>query len=96
MLVSFLGVLHGLPGQLVSAHVISLFVMRYGGPVSMGGKLVKLGGSSMGIARHTLILTRGQEISCPRIVNCYAVRMDSDLSPDIAACAAANLAIGTR
>jgi hypothetical protein len=26
----------------------------------------------------------------------YAVRMDSDLSPEIAACAAASLAIGTR
>ena len=62
MLVSFLRVLHGLPRQLVSAQVVSFFVMSRGGPVCMGGKFVKFSGSSMGIARHALILPRGQAI----------------------------------
>lgn len=52
MLVGFLGVFHGLPGQLAPAQVISFFVMRRGGPVRMGGKFVKFSGSYMGIARH--------------------------------------------
>ena len=54
MLVGFLGVFHGLPGQLAPAQVISFLVMRRGGTVRMGGKFVEFGGSSMGIARHTL------------------------------------------
>jgi hypothetical protein len=62
MLVGFLCVLHGLPGQLVAAQVIALIVVRHGSPVSVRGKLVKFSGSSMGIARHTLILPRGQAI----------------------------------
>ena len=53
MLVGFLCVLHGLPGQLVAAQVIAFIMVRHGSPVSMRGKLVKLSGSSMGIARHT-------------------------------------------
>ena len=59
MLVSFLRVLHGLPGQLVSAQVIAFFVMGGGSPVGMRGKFVEFGSSSMGIARHTLILAPG-------------------------------------
>jgi hypothetical protein len=55
-------VLHGLPGQLVPAQVIAFIVMRHGGPVGMRGKFVEFSGSSMGIARHAFILTRGQEI----------------------------------
>ena len=62
MLVGFLRVLHGLHGQLVAAQVIAFIMMRHGSPVSMRGKLVEFSGSSMGIARHALILTRGQEI----------------------------------
>ena len=62
MLVGFLRVLHGLPGQFVAAQVIAFFVMHRGGPVGMRGKFVKFSGSLMGIARHTFILTRGQEI----------------------------------
>ena len=67
MLVGFLRVLHGLPGQLVPAQVIAFIVMRHGSPVSMRGKLVKLSGSSMGIARHAFILTRGQDL----LPTCY-------------------------
>ena len=62
MLVGFLRVLHGLPGQLVAAQVIAFIMMRHGRPVRMRGKFVEFSGSSMGIARHALILTRGQEI----------------------------------
>ncbi len=54
VLVGFLRVLHGLPRQLVSAEVISFFVMSRSGPVGMGGKFVKFSGSYVGIARHTL------------------------------------------
>ena len=54
VLISFLRVLHGLPRQLVSAQVISFFVVSRGGPVSMGGKFVKFSGSYVGIARHRL------------------------------------------
>jgi hypothetical protein len=54
VLVGFLRVLHGLPRQLVSAQVISFFVMSRGGPVGMGGEFVKFSGSYVGIARHTL------------------------------------------
>ena len=86
LLVSFLRMLHGLPGQLMAAQVIAFVVMRHGGPVGMRGKFVKFGSSSMGIARHAPILAPGG----------YAVRIASDLSPEIAACAAANRAIGTR
>ena len=56
LLVSFLRVFHGLPGQFVPAQVIAFIVMGGGSPVGMRGKLVKFGGSLMGIARHTLIL----------------------------------------
>jgi hypothetical protein len=73
--------LHGLLRQLVPAEVISFAMLGRRGAVCMRGKLVKFSSSLMGIARHTL----------PQ-----AVRMASDLSPEIAACAAANLAIGTR
>jgi len=60
MLVGFLRMLHGLPGHFVRAQVIALIVMRHGGPVGVRGKFVKFGGSSMRIARHAFILTRGQ------------------------------------
>jgi hypothetical protein len=93
--VGFLRVLHGLPGQLVSAQVIAFLVMGGRSPVRMRGKFVEFGCSLMRIARHTFILPRGQE-TCPRVFDNYAVRIASDLSPEIAACAAANLAIGTR
>ena len=91
LLVGFLRVLHSLPGQFVPAQVIAFVVMRHGGPMRMRGKFVKFGGSSVGIARHAFILAP----ACPRRRG-YAVRIASDLSPEIAACAAANLAIGTR
>ena len=54
LLVGFLRVLHGLPGQLVPTQVITFIVMGGGGPVGMRGKFVEFGGSLMGIARHTL------------------------------------------
>jgi hypothetical protein len=112
MLVSFLRVLHGLPGQLVSAQVIAFFVMGGGSPVGMRGKFVEFGSSSMGIARHTFILAPHSRpradawgynpsvsaggFACILLTGRYAVRIASDLSPEMAACAAANLAIGTR
>jgi hypothetical protein len=53
ILVSFLRVFHGLPGQFVPAQMIAFIVMGGGGPMGMRGKFVKFGGSLMGIARHT-------------------------------------------
>ena len=51
-LMGLVGVLHRLPGMFAASLVVFFSVMSGGGPVRMGGLLVKFRRSLMGIVRH--------------------------------------------